>query len=161
MITLPWLAKSSDKKKSNSESYQLEIVRTTDPIVIDGVLDEPSWSKARETSKFINKWPTDSGWADAQTKVKVIYDENGKPSHIEGTFVDITERLQMQEELGKSQKLESLGLIAGGIAHDFNNILAAILGNINLAMLHVNQNDKIYSILKNVVIYTVACSCNS
>ncbi len=44
---------------------------------------------------------------------------------------DITERRAMQEERIRSQKLESLGVLAGGIAHDFNNILTGIMGNIS------------------------------
>ena len=47
---------------------------------------------------------------------------------------DITEQKLAEQELLKVKKLESVGLLAGGIAHDFNNILAAILGNINLAL---------------------------
>ena len=47
-------------------------------------------------------------------------------------FRDVTEHNRMGEELLKSKRLESIGVLAGGIAHDFNNILAAILGNINL-----------------------------
>jgi CheY-like chemotaxis protein len=39
----------------------------------------------------------------------------------------------MEEELLKSKKLESVGILAGGIAHDFNNILTAVLGNLSLA----------------------------
>ncbi len=50
-------------------------------------------------------------------------------------FRDITERRRFEEELLKTQKLESLSVLAGGIAHDFNNILTAILGNISLAKL--------------------------
>ncbi len=45
---------------------------------------------------------------------------------------DITERMKMEEELLKSQKLESLSLLAGGIAHDFNNLLTIVLGNVSL-----------------------------
>ncbi|RMF57153.1 MAG: PAS domain-containing sensor histidine kinase, partial [Calditrichaeota bacterium] len=53
---------------------------------------------------------------------------------------DITEKQQLQEELFKAQKLESVGILAGGIAHDFNNILTAILGNISLAKLHSQES---------------------
>jgi len=54
-------------------------------------------------------------------------------------FTDITERESLQNELLKSQKLESLGVLAGGIAHDFNNILTGILGNITLAQLFLDR----------------------
>jgi PAS domain S-box-containing protein len=48
-------------------------------------------------------------------------------------FRDVTEKRRAKEELFKVEKLESVGILAGGIAHDFNNILAAILGNIEMA----------------------------
>ena len=53
-------------------------------------------------------------------------------------FRDVTEQIKTEKELLKVKKLESIGVLAGGIAHDFNNILAAILGNINLAVLDIN-----------------------
>ncbi|MBI5556309.1 MAG: PAS domain S-box protein [Deltaproteobacteria bacterium] len=56
-------------------------------------------------------------------------------------FRDVTEKCRMEEELLKIKKLESVGVLAGGIAHDFNNILAAILGNINLALLDSKLED--------------------
>jgi len=61
---------------------------------------------------------------------------------------DITEKRQMEQELLKAQKLESVGVLAGGIAHDFNNILVAIMGNISLAKMDVNQNDPAYRLLE-------------
>jgi PAS domain S-box-containing protein len=62
-------------------------------------------------------------------------------------FRDISEQEKLEEELLKIRKLESVGILAGGIAHDFNNILAAILGNINLAMLYTDPDDRRHNLL--------------
>jgi nitrogen-specific signal transduction histidine kinase/CheY-like chemotaxis protein len=63
---------------------------------------------------------------------------------------DITDRKRMEEELLKTQKLESVGILAGGIAHDFNNILTAIIGNISLAKNQVTPEDEIFDLLNEV-----------
>jgi len=61
-----------------------------------------------------------------------------------GIFRDIRERIKLEEEIQKAQRLESAGILAGGIAHDFNNLLTAILGNISLAKAFADPNDKVY-----------------
>ncbi len=55
-----------------------------------------------------------------------IKDENGEVSGICGISTDITEIKNVQLELNRSRRLESLGILAGGIAHDFNNSLCII-----------------------------------
>ncbi len=59
----------------------------------------------------------------------------------------LREKEKTQQELAQVAKLKSIGVLAGGIAHDFNNILSAILGNIQLAKMTIDQDHKAISIL--------------
>jgi PAS domain S-box-containing protein len=52
---------------------------------------------------------------------------------------DITERSRMEEKLQNAAKMESIGILAGGIAHDFNNILTAVLSNLTLLQLDLEE----------------------
>ena len=55
-------------------------------------------------------------------------------SEIRSVFIDISEKKQLEENLRRSERLETIGTLAGGIAHEFNNILSIIIGNNELAM---------------------------
>jgi two-component system, cell cycle sensor histidine kinase and response regulator CckA len=46
---------------------------------------------------------------------------------------DITESKRAEENMIKTEKLESLGHMAGGIAHDFNNLLGGVFGYLEMA----------------------------
>jgi two-component system cell cycle sensor histidine kinase/response regulator CckA len=54
----------------------------------------------------------------------------------------MTERQKVEGELLKTQKLESIGILAGGIAHDFNNMLTAVMGYITLAKMQLTPESK-------------------
>ena len=55
---------------------------------------------------------------------------------------DITQHKLAEEEFLKSEKLQSISLLAGGIAHDFNNILSAILGNISVVRANISDENE-------------------
>ncbi len=65
--------------------------------------------------------------------VAPIIDRDGRTIGAVLVFRDITAQIKIQAELLRTNKLESVGVLAGGIAHDFNNILTVILGNLSLA----------------------------
>jgi PAS domain S-box-containing protein len=64
---------------------------------------------------------------------------------------DITNRKKMEEELQRSQRIESLGVLAGGIAHDFNNLLAGIFGYTDLARLSLKPDNLAAGYLANAM----------
>lgn len=84
----------------------------------------------------------DVHWVDDWTHV--IRDDRGRVTHIHGIVTDMTRqreaevrRAELEEQMHRTQKLESLGVLAGGVAHDFNNILMAVLGNAELARMEL------------------------
>lgn len=62
----------------------------------------------------------------------LVRDEQGQPKSILVVNTDITERKQLEAQLFRAQRLESLGTLASGIAHDLNNVLAPILMSVQL-----------------------------
>lgn len=59
----------------NRDKYRIHISKTDEPITIDGLLDEKTWESAETTGLFQRVTPTDTGWAVAQTEVKLAYDK--------------------------------------------------------------------------------------
>ncbi len=56
---------------------------------------------------------------------------------------DISDRRVAERAMWRTQKLESLGVLAGGIAHDFNNLLTVMLGHLSLARMRVGDNESL------------------
>jgi two-component system, cell cycle sensor histidine kinase and response regulator CckA len=65
----------------------------------------------------------------------------GKPASLV-LINDITEKKQLEAQLLRAQRLESLGTLASGIAHDFNNILTPILAASQLLPLKLPDLDE-------------------
>lgn len=77
----------------------------------------------------------------------VLTDDAGTKGGIVCIARDISERKKLEEEILRSKKLESIGILAGGIAHDFNNLLSVVMGNISLAQDEILPRGKAHKFL--------------
>jgi Domain of unknown function (DUF5916)/Carbohydrate family 9 binding domain-like len=66
----------SQSKGINREKYRIGISKTNSPMSIDGILDEPVWSSTEIATHFQRVLPTDTGYAIAQTEVRLTYTES-------------------------------------------------------------------------------------
>jgi PAS domain S-box-containing protein len=83
--------------------------------------------------------------------ISPIRDAQGKVIGVSGIARDVTARVELEEQLRKTQKLESLAILAGGVAHDFNNLLVPIMGNASLAMESLPEQHTARPLLQEVI----------
>jgi len=132
--------------------YKSERPCLADLLVDESLEASPNWysgklTKSRflkegyETTEFFPNLETGGRWV--HITAAAIRDSRGRISGAIETLEDITERKLAEEELLKMRKLESLGTFASGVAEDFDSLLSAILRNIFLAKISVDEEDKI------------------
>ena len=63
---------------------------------------------------------------------------------------DVTEHLQLSNQLIQAQKMEALGSLAGEVAHDFNNLLTVIRGFSELLLAGKKTDDPDYEDLQKI-----------
>lgn len=61
-----------------------------------------------------------------EARVSLVRDGAGRPRSILVVGTDVTEKRQLERQVFRGQRLESLGTLACGIAHDLNNVLTPV-----------------------------------
>ncbi|MCU0599413.1 MAG: PAS domain S-box protein [Desulfobacterales bacterium] len=79
----------------------------------------------------------------------MIYDDDGNEVATVGSFIDLTERIEMeralrntQEQLLNSEKLAAMGRLTSQIAHELNNPLYGIMNTLELLKSEVKPDNK-------------------
>jgi len=120
------------------ESQQLVVERYT------------RWVKKEENTPYyeFDVLRKDGKIRNMEIRNKELKDSEGRVSFV-ALMGDITEKKKMEEQLLQAEKLRALGEMASGVAHDFNNALAAILGNTQLLLYSV-QEEEVRDSLKTI-----------
>lgn len=80
-----------------------------------------------------------------------VRDRSGNIINFIAVKQDITERLMLEDQLRRTQRLEAIGQLTGGIAHDFNNLLTVVMGNGELLADALTNQPRLKSLAEMVV----------
>ncbi len=87
-----------------------------------------------------------------------IFSVAGRFTGVDGILFDVTgrvlaqeEKLQLESNIRRKLRLESIGTLAGGIAHDFNNILTPILGYAEMGIFSITKDTLLYGYFSEII----------
>ena len=106
--------------------------------VIDG--DATDWEAEYRYKR------NDGTYAYISDRCFVIRDKDGNATRTVGGMSDVTARRHMLDQIEQADRLHSIGQLTGGVAHDFNNLLTVILGNSELLVEGLENNESLQSL---------------
>lgn len=88
-----------------------------------------------------------------ESRWTLMRDSQNQPKSILSVSTEITQKKQLEAQLLRSQRLESIGTLAGGIAHDLNNVLSPVLMSVELLRMKLpdQQSQRILQTLESNV----------
>jgi PAS domain S-box-containing protein len=107
------------------ESF-LDWLHEEDAATLLAVLNDPNWGPGAGHHQLVRLKGSQGEMRMLDLSLRNMTD-NKYVGGIVLNLSDVTDRLELRQQLLQVQKLDTLGQLAGGIAHDFNNLLFVII----------------------------------
>ena len=83
--------------------------------------------------RIVNLRKDGSRW-DSMSVISPVFDVGGGLRNYLWTARDVTHEHELEVQLERNQRLETIGVLTSGIAHDFNNILMPVVSHAELGL---------------------------
>jgi signal transduction histidine kinase/ActR/RegA family two-component response regulator len=145
------------------------------PVIVEDIQADPLWRDLRDAARIAGvrscwSYPVTTLRGEVLGAMALYSTVPSTPAehHLNGLGIAArmvglaVERDRLEEHLRTGAKMEALGVLAGGIAHDFNNMLAAILGNAELALNALPDHSEANAMLREISTASISASelCN-
>ncbi|MFA6001194.1 MAG: PAS domain S-box protein [Thermoleophilia bacterium] len=123
--------------------------------IIGAVVSEPAFMEIEERKNFDSAMKSkgfvrdyeltlrkhDGQMLDVLVTATAVSDADDGLTTYRGIMRDVTEKKLLESQLVEAKKMEAVGHLAGGIAHDFNNMLMVMLGNAELELKEMKEDN--------------------
>ncbi|HET7512756.1 MAG TPA: ATP-binding protein [Chthoniobacterales bacterium] len=92
----------------------------------------------------------DGAYLAIRERALIVRSGRGTAERLVGVMTDVTQRLQLEAQFCRAQRMEAFGQLAGGLAHDFNNFLTTILGYSDLLLTQTRVKEPIASQIREI-----------
>jgi PAS domain S-box-containing protein len=122
---------------------ELEVLSTTDLVVPE---DSPRFEEARRLLAVSGEWEGElrqhtkfGGIISVHSRWSLVRDSSGFPRARLVINRDISRQKELEKQLRRTQRMESLGTLASGIAHDLNNILSPVMMSVDMLRMRCTE----------------------
>ena len=119
----------------------------------EAIGDEEAWIKSRMSlhRKPAGTWRMKLLWSDGSEHWFDVNEHRTETGLTLASYLDVTDLVHQEEQLRQALKMEAIGQLTGGVSHDFNNILAVMLGNLDLIMDGLAEDDPLREGITRVI----------